>query len=200
MGISTRTSALESRQEVVNDVLFLLRTRDGQLSPGRRREFLKKCVQDYGEPHASGLRKTLCPIITRQALRLIDAQDGKEPAGEQATIEHLVPRRVVLEALLSLPPEQHTVDVVQGILDRLTLTAIVTKEEDKRLSKDFKLTSKMPAGWCPATGCPLERYRVAGLLDELVVIGPLEGELTPPIAALLDGFPRHPSLVITKGK
>lgn len=188
-------TALSLRRDIASDIVEHL---GSKLTPGGREEAIRYRVLAYGEPHGSGLRKRTCPVMTRQAIAHITGQGGSTPRGQDVTVEHLVPRKVVRDILLSLPQEQRTIDKVEGILDRLTLTALITKEQDVLL-RDLKLTSKMPAGWCPWTGDPLERYRIAGLLGDLVVIAPLEAELTPPMAALLAGFPRHPDLVVTGG-
>lgn len=188
-------TARSLRRDIASDIVKLL---GAGLSPIGLEEAVRYRVLAYGEPHGSGLRKRTCPVMTQQAIAHITGQGGSAPRGQDVTVEHLVPRKVVRDILLSLTREQSTIEHVQDILDRLTLTAMITSQQDALL-RDLKLTSKMPAGWCPRTGDPLERYRFAGLLGDLVVIAPLEAELTPPMAVLSAGFPRHPELVITSG-
>lgn len=188
-------TAQARRREIASDIVKLLAA---GLSQDGLEEALQYRIMAYGQPHGSGLRKRMCPVMTQQAIAHITGQGGSAPRGQDVTVEHLVPRKVVRDILLSLTQEQSTIEHVQDILDRLTLTAMITSQQDALL-RDLKLTSKMPVGWCPRTGDPLERYRFAGLLGDLVVITPLEAELTPPMAALSAGFPRHPDLVITSG-
>lgn len=194
-----KPSARELRRAFASDIAV---TFTSPLSPRAWRDHIRDDIFAYGEPYGSGPRKRMCPVITRQALALIVGQGGRTPSGKQATVEHLVPRLVVRERLRELPWKQldvtTAIPLVEAIMDRLTLTAIITSQQNAHLNS-LKLASKMPAGWDPRTDCPLERYRRAGLLEDLVVIAPLEGELTPPMAALLAGFPRHPDLVITQG-
>ena len=186
-------TAQSRRREIASDIVKLLAA---GLSQDGLEEALQYRIMAYGQPHGSGLRKRMCPVMTLQAITHITGQGGAAPRGQDVTVEHLVPRKVVRDILLSLSPGQRTIEQVEGVLDRLTLTAMITSQQDALL-RDLKLTSKMPVGWCQRAGDPLERYRFAGLLGDLVVIAPLEAELTPPMAALLAGFPRHPDLVVT---
>lgn len=196
---SRSCTAQARRKEVTQDIVLLF---NNPFSVTGREVYIRESIFAYGEPHGAAKRKRMCPVMSRQAIELITGQGGRTPSGKMATVEHLVPRRVVRDQLRAIPWGQldplSAATRVGEIMDRLTLTAIITAQQDAHL-RGLKLTSKMPAGWCPETGDPLERYRVAGLLEHLVVIGPLEEELTPPMAALLAGFPRHPDLVITSG-
>lgn len=192
-------TAQARRKEVASDIALIF---SSPFSATGQEDYIRGSIFAYGEPHGSAKRKRMCPVISRQALALVTGQGGRTPSGRLATVEHLVPRRVVRDQLRALPWGQldhlTATSRVEEIMDRLTLTAIITTQQDAVL-RGLGLTSKMPAGWCPRTGCPLERYRAAGLLGDLVVIEPLEGELTRPVADLLTGFPRHPGLVITSG-
>ncbi len=58
--------------------------------------------------------------------------------------EHLIPRKVVREMLLSL--EDPSPQAVENIFDRLCVGVVVTKAEDIRLNK-LGLNSKMPPDW-----------------------------------------------------
>lgn len=72
--------------------------------------------------------------------------------------EHVVPRRVIIEHLLSLGTP--TVGIIRQIMDTWCIAAVVTTEEDRQL-RGAGLTQRMPRGWDGKDAWA--RYRAAGI-------------------------------------
>lgn len=76
--------------------------------------------------------------------------------------EHCVPRIVLTDLIIK---GDLSTDQIYKLLARHCRAVIVTQEEDQKLSEYGKKT--MGEGWEWETGCPYDRYRAAGLLDEI---------------------------------
>ncbi len=72
--------------------------------------------------------------------------------------DHAVPLRYLQEQLLSL--SSVTVRSVRRVLDKYGIVVLITKDDDRRLSK-AGLRSRMPEDWDGRD--PLARYKAAGL-------------------------------------
>lgn len=73
---------------------------------------------------------------------------------EKVRRDHVVPLKVIITELKKLKPI--TKEAIAAVLDRLVISAIITKAEDARL-RGLKLNDKMPEGWKN----PFDRYKAA---------------------------------------
>lgn len=103
-----------------------------------------------------------CPYWSRAALTELKTR-GPGRWGAWCSHEHVVPRKVIVGALLALA--EPTAARVRGVMERLAIGCVVTREEDRRLSKGLR--SKMPAGYeIEGDAMYLDvwaRYRAAGI-------------------------------------
>ena len=136
-------------------ILCLLRCRD-EFDPDHLNELLKVmiCKHSEAERGGSGYKK-------RQHCLLISTGVEADPEAK-VTFEHVVPKAVVVDFLLSLAPEALSLERVEWLMSRLTVGCLVTAAEDSRIRK-AGLQSVMPAGWSAATNNPWDRYAQVGL-------------------------------------
>lgn len=79
--------------------------------------------------------------------------------------EHTIPRRVLIEELMSL--KSTSPSLIHDFLSRYCFATVVTKDEDELLRK-AGLNSKMPIGWTFSNGDVMARYVEAHLSPTIV--------------------------------
>ena len=95
------------------------------------------------------------------------------------TREHMLPGEEAYKYFSRLYRERHlTEDVIRAFMPKLHI-AFITKEENKRFSA-VRLTKKMSVGWWNTTALdPLDRYRAAGLANDIWVEDFLNDDMSP---------------------
>lgn len=95
------------------------------------------------------------------------------------TREHMIPIRETYMHLKSQYNKKRlTAKYLRRLMPKLCI-AIITKEEDEKLSSNG-YSRKMPAGWSMSGNFhPLDRYRAAGLTDDIWVREFLDENLLP---------------------
>jgi hypothetical protein len=86
------------------------------------------------------------------------AANGKRWGRREVVYDHVVPYRYELAALMEL--SKVTSDTVRAVLEKYDVAAIITREEDDRLTA-AGLQSKMPDGWDGIDS--LARYKAVGI-------------------------------------
>jgi len=86
------------------------------------------------------------------------AARGLSFRNRELVFDHSVPFRVLQEKLMKLQPV--TPEAVRHLLERHSVVALITKEEDDRLNA-AGLNRKMPPGWDKKN--PLARYEAVGI-------------------------------------
>ena len=95
------------------------------------------------------------------------------------TREHMIPGAEAYQYLCSLYHERRLTEAaIKSFMSKLHI-AFITKDENRRFSVAH-LTKKMPVGWwnSPALD-PLDRYRAAGLRDDIWEMDFLNDDLSP---------------------
>ena len=136
-------------------ILCLLRRRD-EFDPDHLNELLKVMICKHSEAEQGGR-----DYKKRQHCLLISTGVEADPEAK-VTFEHVVPKAVVVDFLLSLAPEALSLERVEWLMSRLTVGCLVTRDEDGRLN-DAGLKKVMPIGWSAVTGNPWDRYAQVGL-------------------------------------
>jgi hypothetical protein len=118
------------------------------------REGLDKLVWHYSEALGPGPSyKKRCLIRSEGVIRSPEAP---------SMFEHVVPRRVTVGVLMSLPDGEMRLPMVRAMMALLAVGCQVTREEDALLAA-AGLSRSMPEGWSPWTGNPWVRYAVVGI-------------------------------------
>ena len=119
------------------------------------REGLDKLVWHYSE--------ALGPGQSYKKRSLVRSTGCLESGGVGCIFEHVVPRKVTVNVLLSLPRGNMLLPMVRTMMAQLAVGCLVTLEEDKLLNR-AGLSRSMPSGWDPWTGNPWSRYSTVGLM------------------------------------
>ena len=98
-----------------------------------------------------------------ERLRGWTPNDKPRPRTEGLRFEHLIPRGILAEELLTETPSD-----LAAFLDRHFRAAVLTVEDDHQLNK-AGVRAKMPADWKLGDD-PWQRYRAAGLDPDAFVI------------------------------
>jgi hypothetical protein len=121
-----------------NSTLFGLRNYISRYSLGNDKYFVSEKAYSLFDEH-----KLKLPLL-RSKLRKLK---------KHFTYEHPVPSSVVLKHIKN---SNKTADEIKAILQVADCVTLVTKEEDKLVSKDHK--SRMPKGWICFEGSNFARY------------------------------------------
>lgn len=102
-----------------------------------------------------------------------------DPGECGVTREHMIPGEEAYQFFCRLCHERRlTEEAIKSFMPKLHI-AFITKEENKRFSA-VHLTRKMPRGWWDtAVLDPLDRYRAAGLEDNIWVLDFLNDDMSP---------------------
>jgi hypothetical protein len=152
-----RVTPTDIRREACQNVLRCLSAPvEYRLSDRALRNVLDREIWTYSEAERGG------PSYKSPAHCLLTSTGVEANPKAKLTFEHVVPKRVVIDFLLSLFPTELSLERVETIMARLTVGCLVTRDEDGRLN-DAGLKEAMPIGWSAVTGNPWDRYAQAGL-------------------------------------
>ena len=118
------------------------------------REGLERLVWRYAE--------ALGPGRAYRKRCLLRSQAALGSVGSDPVFDLVVPRRVTVEVLRSLPRGNAQLTFVRAMMAQLAVGCLISPEEDAALAA-AGLTRRMPEGWNPWTGNPWDRYAAVGL-------------------------------------
>ena len=134
----------------------------------KRRAFLRVASVMRGmweEKGSSDTRLLLPPLIPDEFV-----VHGRSRSGGSVR-EHVIPRRVICNQCHEMLEAGATDDQIATYIQQRLFIVYVSEEERDRLDKgsNLNLRQRMPEGWCPNSGHPMERLRSAGIeWDEIV--------------------------------
>ena len=143
--IPEKNRRFRTKDEICRDVAFILLA---PLAYGTKFAVLADVVWAWSEFHG---KIDGCPYWSEAAWLA-----KSKPRGLMH--EHVVPKKVVIDKLLSL--EAPSTEEVRDVLDRFCIGVVVTREEDARMTR-LGLRSEMPENWDGVD--PWARYAKAGI-------------------------------------
>lgn len=146
--ISNKSAGYRTKEEICRDVAFILNYKE--LHRGTQLAVMDQAIWVWSEFDG---KYEGCKYWSKNAEAF-----PKSDARKNLVHEHLVPRKVIRQKLLSF--ENLTASVVRSVLEAWCIGVVVTKEEDQRLNS-LKLGSSMPQGWDGIDAWA--RYKHAGI-------------------------------------
>ncbi len=119
----------------------------------------------WEEKGSSDTRLLLPPLIPDEYV-----VHGRSRSGGSLR-EHVIPRRVICVECHKMLEAGATDEEIASYIQQRLLIVYVSEEERDLLDKgsNLNLRQRMPEGWCPKNGHPMERLKSAGIeWDEIV--------------------------------